>query len=111
MDKKKIESDAYQWAYDRYIKDDPEMEEFFQEMGVKAQVARLIHDLREQADLSREQLAELAGVTESVIEELEEADYEGDFMGMASRVAAALHRKVEIRFVPMEEKEAPGINA
>ena len=39
MEEKKLSSDAYQWAYDRYIKGDPEMEKYFEELGVKADIA------------------------------------------------------------------------
>ncbi len=99
MEEKKMSPDAYQWAYDRYIKGDPEMENYFEELGVKADIARQLYHLRNEAGLSREQLAELVGTTESVIEDIEETDYEGDFLVMASRIANALHRRVEVRIV------------
>jgi ribosome-binding protein aMBF1 (putative translation factor) len=109
MEDKKLSSDAYQWAYDRYIKGDPEMEKYYDELGVKADIARQLYNLRNQAGLSREQLAQLTGIAESVIEDIEEADYEGDFLGMASRIANALHRRVEVRLVPVEDLESTGI--
>lgn len=106
MEEKKLSSDAYQWACDRYIKGDPEMEEYFGELGVKADIARQLYHLRDQAGLSREQLARMVGVEESVIEDIEESDYEGDFLAMASRIAIALHRKVEVRLVPAESTDS-----
>ncbi len=109
MEEKKISTDAYQWAYDRYIKGDPEMEKCFEELGVKADVARQLYNLRNQAGVTREQLADLVGTNASVIEDIEEADYEGDFLGMASRIANALNRRVEIRLVPVEAPESTGI--
>jgi ribosome-binding protein aMBF1 (putative translation factor) len=109
MDEKKLSSDAYQWACDRYIKGDPEMEKYFEELGVKADISRQLYSLRKQAGFSREQLADLVGIPESVIEDIEEADYEGDFLGMASRIANALHRRVEVRLVPVEDMESSGI--
>jgi hypothetical protein len=51
----------------------------------------------------------MVGTTASVIEDIEETDYEGDFLTMASRIAAVLHRKVEVRLVPMEATEPAGI--
>lgn len=105
MAKKKLSSDAYQWAYDRYIKGRPEMEKYFEELGVKADIARQLYDLRNQAGLTQEQLADLVGTDTSVIEDIEEADYEGDFLGMASRIANALHSRVEVRLVPVEDAE------
>jgi len=109
MEDKKCGSDAYESAYDKYIKGDPEMEKYFEELGVRADIARQVYNLREQATLTREQLADLVGTDASVIEDIEEADYEGDFLGMASRIAKALHRKVEVRLVPLEDRESSGI--
>jgi len=109
MEEKKLSSDAYQWAYDRYIKGDPEMEKYFEELGVKADIARQLYNLRNQGGLSRGQLADLVGTTESVIEDIEEADYDGDFLAMASRIATALHRRVEVRLVPVEDIQSTGI--
>jgi ribosome-binding protein aMBF1 (putative translation factor) len=109
MEEKKLSSDAYQWAYDRYIKGDPEMEKCFEELGVKADVARQLYNLRKQAGLTREQLADLVGTNASVIEDIEEAEYEGDFLGMASRIANALHRRLEVRLVPVDASESAGI--
>jgi len=108
MEEKKRSSDAYQWAYDRYIKGDPEMEKYFEELGVKADIARQLYNLRIQAGLTQEQLADLVGIDPSVIDDVEEADYEGDFLALASRIANALHRKVEVRLVPVEAAESTG---
>ncbi|MBI4964372.1 MAG: helix-turn-helix transcriptional regulator [Desulfomonile tiedjei] len=105
MEEKKLSSDAFELIYRRYIKDDPARVASFQEELTKAEIAREIYDLRNQAALTREQLADLVGATASVIEDVEEADYEGDFLSMASRIAAVLHRKVEVRFVPVEGTE------
>lgn len=109
MEEKKLSSDAYQWAYDRYIKGHPEMEKYFEELGAKADIARQIYNLRNHAGLTQEQLADLVGTDASVIDDIEEADYEGDFLGMASRIAKALHRRVEVRLVPVEAPGPTGI--
>jgi ribosome-binding protein aMBF1 (putative translation factor) len=112
MEKKNLTSDAFELIYKRYIKDDPARVASFQEELTKAEIAREIYDLRDQAGLTHEQLADLIGTTASVIEDIEEADYDGDFLSMASRIAAALHRRVEVRFVPMgAEGCADGIPA
>jgi len=109
MEEKKCSADAYDWAYDRYIKGDPEMEKYFEELGVKADIARQLYSLREQAGLTQEQLANLVGIDPSVVGDIEESDYEGDFLAMASRIATALHRRVEVRLVPVEAPESTGI--
>ena len=64
-----------------------------------AQVARQIHRLRTDAGLSQRQLAGLVGTTASVICRLENDDYEGHSLTMLRRLAAALGKRVEIRFV------------
>ncbi len=52
------------------------------------------------AGLTQAKLAELVGTTQSVISRLEDADYEGHSLSMLQRVAEALHRRIDIRFVP-----------
>lgn len=63
-------------------------------------VARKIYDLRTRAGLTQKQLANLVGTTHSVISRLEDADYEGHSLAMLNRIAAAMDKRVEIRFVP-----------
>lgn len=109
MDETKFSSDAFELIYRRYIKDDPARVASFQEELAKAEIAREIYDLRDRAGLTREQLADLVGTNASVIEDIEEADYEGDFLAMASRIATVLHRKVEVRLVPVDDAEPTGI--
>ena len=111
MEEKKLDSDAFELIYNRYIKDDPARVVSFQEELTKAEIASEIYHLRNQAGLTQEQLADLVGTNASVIEDIEEADYEGDFLSMASRIANALHRRVEVRLVPVEGKESVGVTA
>ena len=54
--------------------------------------------------LTQRQLAKLVRTTASVICRLEDADYEGHSLAMLNRIAAALNRRVEIRFVPAERR-------
>ena len=63
-------------------------------------VARKLVELRTKADLTQRELAKLVGTTASVICRLEDADYEGRSLAMVNRIAA-LHRRLEIRFVPL----------
>ena len=109
MEEKELSSDAFQWTYDRYIKGDPERESSFREELLKAEIAQQVYDLRNQAGLSTKHLSDLVGVEESAIEAIEESDYEGDFLAMALRIATALHRRVEVRFVPVEDLKSDGI--
>ncbi len=63
-----------------------------------------IASMRIEAGLSQRQLAQRVGTTASVICRLEDAEYEGHSLAMLNRIAAALNRRVEIRFVPAERR-------
>ncbi len=97
---------ALQHLYDRYIGDDPEQQAAYEESVANAQVARAIFDLRSQAKLTQAALAKLVGTTPSVISRLEDADYEGHSLAMLRRIAAALDRRLEIRFLPRRRPQA-----
>jgi DNA-binding XRE family transcriptional regulator len=62
-------------------------------------VARKIYALRKRAGLTQKQLAKLVGTTTSVICRLEDAGYQGHSLAMLGRVANALNKRVELRFV------------
>ena len=62
-------------------------------------VACAIYDMRIQAGLTQRQLAKKVGTTASAICRLEDADYEGHSLAVLRRVAGALGKRVEIRFV------------
>jgi transcriptional regulator with XRE-family HTH domain len=88
----------------RYYEGKPERLVDLEKARANDQVARKIVDLRTQAGLSQRQLAKLVGTTASVICRLEDADYEGHSLAILNRIAAALNRRVEIRFVPAERR-------
>jgi len=99
MDEKKYSSDALKWMYDEFIGNDPERLASYQEERIKAEIARQIYMLREQAGLTQRQLAELVGTTATAIDDLEEADYDGDSLFMLVRIAASLRKKIDVHFV------------
>ena len=88
----------------RYYQGHPERIAALEEERVNAQTAREIYQLRQSAGLTQRDLARLVGTTASVICRLEDADYEGHSLAMLRRIAAALNRRVEIRFVPTRRK-------
>ena len=96
MNRRRIEH-----AYDRYIGKDPDKGSTFEEELANAEVARKIYDIRTKAGLTQKQLAKLAGTTASVISRLEDADYDGHSLAMLRRIASALDKRVEIRFVSL----------
>lgn len=79
----------------------PGFEEGVEKVRTDLIVGQMIYDARQEAGLSQTELAKLVGTTQSVISRLEDADYEGYSLPMLKRVAAALHKQVEIRFVPV----------
>ena len=83
----------------RYVGDDPKRVAELEEARATAHVARQLYALRQEAGLSQRQLAELVGTQHSVISRLEDDDYEGHSLSMLRRIAAALGKRVEIRFV------------
>lgn len=98
--KKKFDSEALQYTYDRFIAGDADQENAYEEALFDSEVASLIYDLRTKAGLSQRAMARKVGTTASVICRLEDADYEGHSLAMLRRIAAALGKRVEIRFVP-----------
>jgi ribosome-binding protein aMBF1 (putative translation factor) len=78
----------------------PERWRQLEEVRASDEVGRKICELRTKAGLTQAQLARMIGTTASVICRLEDADYEGHSLAMLRRIAVALHKRIEIRFVP-----------
>lgn len=94
--------DAVEILHHLYVKDDPETLAELEKIQADNDVARKIYDLRTKSGLSQRALAKLVGTTASVICRLEDADYEGHSLAMLNRIAAALDKRVEIRFLPIK---------
>jgi DNA-binding XRE family transcriptional regulator len=105
--KKKITSDAVEILDRRYYAGRPHRITELEEARAEDELARRIYDLREQAGLTQARLAKLVGTTPSVISRLEDSDYEGHSLTMLKRIAAAVNKRVEIRFVPRKDKLLP----
>ena len=84
----------------------PKKQALLEEERANVTVARQIYDLRTEAGLSQRELAKMVGTTASVICRLEDADYDGHSLGMLRRIAAALDKRVQIRFVPVRTRSA-----
>jgi len=95
--KTKKDSDALRILRNRYIKNDHAREASLEGERVNAQVARTIYELRKDAGLSQEGLAELVETTQSVISRLEDADYDGHSLTMLQRIAKALNCRLDVR--------------
>ena len=84
--------------------DDRALREAIEEATVNAMVAEAIYNVRTEAGITQAELAERIGSTQPVISQLEDADYQGHSLSMLKRIADALHQRVEIRFVPVEQQ-------
>jgi ribosome-binding protein aMBF1 (putative translation factor) len=100
--KNKQTDDAVEILHRRFVKDDPEKIAELEKIRADNDVARKIHDLRMKSGLSQREFAKLVGTTASVICRLEDSDYEGYSLAMLNRIAAALNKRVEIRFLPIK---------
>jgi DNA-binding XRE family transcriptional regulator len=100
MAQKQFHSKAAKFLYNRYIAGDPKREKGYEEEVINAEIARKIYRLRTQAGLTQQELAERVGTSKSAICRLEGADYEGHSLSMLKRIAAAVDKRVEIRFMP-----------
>ena len=100
-------ADAVEILHRRYFEGRPDMMAMLDEERANAEIGRKIYELRTRASLTQKELADLVGTTASVICRLEDADYEGHSLSMLRRIAAALNRRVEIRFVSARRKLQP----
>jgi DNA-binding XRE family transcriptional regulator len=76
------------------------MADLIEQEQANLDIARKIYELRTKAKLSQAGLARKVGTTQSVISRLEDADYDGHSLAMLRRIARALEKRVEIRFLP-----------
>ena len=100
MRNRKPTTDAVEILHRRYFEGKPKRLAALEEARANSDIARRILELRTEAGLTQRNLAELVGTTASVICRLEDADYDGHSLAMLRRIAAAVKKRVEIRFVP-----------
>jgi DNA-binding XRE family transcriptional regulator len=102
--RQKATTDAVEIIHRRYYEGRPQRMAELAEAEANDSVARKIYQLRKRASLTQQQLAKLVGTTTSVISRLEDADYEGHSLAMLRRIAGALNKRVELRFVDRSRK-------
>ncbi len=101
-------TDAAKIIRQRFFEGKPDRLAELEKMRADDAVSRKLVELRTEADLTQRALAKTVGTTTSVICRLEDADYKGHSLAMLNRIAAALHRRVEIRFMPLRGTKHPG---
>lgn len=80
---------------------DPEADTEMLKISEDLRVAQMIYDARADAGLTQKELAKAVGTTQSVISQLESAEYKGHSLTMLERIAKALNKRVEVRFAPL----------
>lgn len=88
----------------KYVRKDEKMKKMVEEEFEKLQIGQQIYDLRKEANLTQEELADMVGTTGSVISRLESAEYDGHSVKMLQRVASALGKKVTINIVDRDDQ-------
>ncbi|HEX9642264.1 MAG TPA: helix-turn-helix domain-containing protein [Candidatus Krumholzibacteria bacterium] len=106
MSKKRSTSKALKYLHHRFYAGRPERLAELEEARASADVARQVYELRTKAKLTQKELAAKVGTTPSVISRLEDDDYAGHSLAMLRRIASALNKRVEIRFVPLKSERA-----
>ncbi len=106
MAKKKTSTDAVEILHERYIRRNKKRKASLGRERQNLGIAQQVYELRTQAGLTQNELAELVGTTQSVISRLEDADYNGHSLPMLCKIAAAMHKKVQVRFVPEDAEHA-----
>ncbi|MDK3157483.1 XRE family transcriptional regulator [Kamptonema cortianum] len=104
MKKRTSRTNAVSIIHRRYVKSSQKRLLELEEERLNAKVAREIHRLRQEHQLTQAQLAKRVGTTPSVISRLEDADYQGHSLSMLRRIASSLDQQVEIRFIPVKHK-------
>ncbi len=97
-------TDAVEILHRRYYEGRTQRMADLAEAEANDTVTRKIYLLRKRAGLTQERLAKLVGTTTSVISRLEDADYKGHSLAMLRRVAKALNKRVELRFVSVSRR-------
>lgn len=88
----------------KYVRKDEKMKKMVEEEFEKLQIGQQIYDLRKEANLTQEELADIVGTTGSVISRLESAEYDGHSVKMLQRIASALGKKVTINIVDRDDQ-------
>lgn len=104
MKKKHATTDALKIIDHLYFDGKPDQLAALEEARADAQIARTIYTLRTKASLSQRELAVLVGTSTSIIARLEDADYEASSLVMLRRIACALNRRLDVRFLPLSAK-------
>jgi transcriptional regulator with XRE-family HTH domain len=83
----------------RKMEQDPEMAKAINIERFRMSVSAELLEAREKAGLTQKQLGDLAGMRQSAVARLEDADYDGHSLTSLWRIATALKKRIEIRLL------------
>lgn len=89
MTEKKPSTDAVAWAYNEFVGDDPERKARFELVRAQSALARSVYNGRKRLRMTREELAQHSGLTSEAIEDIEESDYDGDWIEAIRKIEVA----------------------
>jgi len=98
MSGKKRTTDAIEILDRRYREQVPNWDDEVLEEELRVRVGVAIVKMRQDAGLTQQQLADSMGVTQSMVSQLENADYEGSALDMLWRVCKALHKELDFTY-------------
>ncbi len=101
--KKKPASASLRYLHDRLVGNDKIKAEILEEERTNTEVASLIYNLRHEAGITQQELADRINTTKSVVSRLESADYSGHSLSMLKRIASALDQKIQLSFIPKKQ--------
>ncbi len=93
------------WLFKRFF-GTPRLMAELEDARASVEVADLVYGVRQEAGLTQRDLAQRIGTGASVICRLERDEYRGHGLAMLRRIAWTVGRRVEIRIVPREPREA-----
>jgi ribosome-binding protein aMBF1 (putative translation factor) len=99
MNNIKSTNDGLEILYNRYYKNNPERQLELEKIRLDDQVSREICNLKKVYNLSNQDLAKLINTEESIIESLENGDYEEDSFLMLNIIATALKMRVKFEVI------------
>ena len=83
---------------------DPDTDVQMRQISEDLHIAQMIYDARTGAGMTQIQLAKAIGTTQSVISQLESAEYRGHSLTMLERIARALDYRLEVRLTPRKAR-------
>ena len=105
--KKTRVSDGVEILDRRYRDQVPNWDDEVLEEELRVRVGIAIIKMRKEAGLTQQQLADAMGVTQSMVSQLENADYEGSALDMLWRVCKALGKELDFSYgVPRSHRKS-----